>query len=250
VKARDNGLSASEIIALERGGTLKESLNVHDVDRNVEYTLSKQDVSSRQRVGVKMELKPCPFCGNTDIFFSPHSDWCFCEKDKCPGSAGIEFWQSRPIEDALRTRIAELESLLKLVTPELNNTDVLSAIQEIFQLRWKDRIAELENDKIRLANEYCELAKVWQEHECKPDVVWHKYPDEKPDLKPIPSTNLHTLLAVVSAGGDPEVEMVIVEPTEAMLHWRRADYGWYAPEQILYWAYLPEPPREVTNDEN
>jgi len=75
-------------------------------------------------------------------------------------------------------------------------------------------------------------------------IVWHKYPDEKPDLIPIPSTKLHTLLAVVSAGGDPEVEMVIVEPTDAMLHWRRADYGWYAPEQILYWAYLPEPPRE------
>ena len=75
MKARDNGLSASEIIALERGGTIKESLNVHDttnimyekhrdvavaldicypephelvvydVDGNVEYTLSKQDVS-------------------------------------------------------------------------------------------------------------------------------------------------------------------------------------------------------------
>lgn len=65
-----------------------------------------------------MELKPCPFCGNTDIFFSPHSDWCFCENDKCPGSAGIEFWQSRPTEDALRSRIEELEKALHIADDE------------------------------------------------------------------------------------------------------------------------------------
>ena len=235
MKARDNGLSASEIIALERGGTLKESLNVHDVDRNVEYTLSKQDVSSRQRVGVKMELKPCPFCGNTDIFFSPHSDWCFCEKDKCPGSAGIEFWQSRPIEDALRTRIAELESLLKLVTPELNNTDVLSAIQEIFQLRWKDRIAELENDKIRLANEYCELAKVWQEHECKPDVVWHKFIEGKDEP---PESGYY--LTVQKVG--KHVSIMLSD------YWFAVPGYWDTKTPITHWAYLPKPPREEGND--
>jgi len=83
-----------------------------------------------------MELKPCPFCGENklEILVSPTNRrlrYIRCQNPSCPYGAWSskierEFgWNSRPIEDALRSRIAELE---------------------------------------------------------KQAIVWHRYPDEKPEL--------------------------------------------------------------------
>jgi Lar family restriction alleviation protein len=94
------------------------------------------------RGGGKMSnLKPCPFCGSTDIDSEPNTDTygsVCCNKCGFGSPYGeisimIEHWNSRPLEDALRASIAELE---KRAT--------------------------------RLAQEYCELAEVWQKHECNP----------------------------------------------------------------------------------
>jgi hypothetical protein len=64
------------------------------------------------------ELKPCPFCGGMPKV----NDWtlkgitdkrCFCDNEKCPvylsKTIAIDNWNTRPIEDALNARIAELE---------------------------------------------------------------------------------------------------------------------------------------------
>ena len=64
------------------------------------------------------ELRPCPFCGEMPKV----NDWslhgiteqrCFCDNDKCPvylsKTIAICDWNTRPIEDALTARIAELE---------------------------------------------------------------------------------------------------------------------------------------------
>ena len=65
------------------------------------------------------ELKPCPFCGGMPKV----NDWtlkgitdkrCFCDNEKCPvylsKTIAIDDWNTRPIEDALNKRIAELEA--------------------------------------------------------------------------------------------------------------------------------------------
>ena len=69
------------------------------------------------------ELKPCPFCGSEgailDEPFYEDEYGCFCNK-KCgavgpcdeDGEKAIEFWNTRPIEDALRAEIARLSELL------------------------------------------------------------------------------------------------------------------------------------------
>jgi hypothetical protein len=53
------------------------------------------------------ELKPCPFCGGTNICTEKGINLNYC--DSCSAEANIEHWNTRPIEDELRARIAELE---------------------------------------------------------------------------------------------------------------------------------------------
>ena len=52
------------------------------------------------------ELKPCPFCGSTKIRKPKNEKGWLCKK--C-GSEIFWDWNTRPIEDALNERIAELE---------------------------------------------------------------------------------------------------------------------------------------------
>ena len=64
------------------------------------------------------ELKPCPFCGSADIRTEPGINLNYC--DKCSAEANIEHWNTRPIEDALRARIAELEEEIDQLTSHSN----------------------------------------------------------------------------------------------------------------------------------
>ena len=67
------------------------------------------------------ELKPCPFCGNEPTVTNEFDDEVLfygCTKDiDCPlydaPFVNLENWNTRPIEDALNARIAELESLVE-----------------------------------------------------------------------------------------------------------------------------------------
>ena len=66
------------------------------------------------------ELKPCPFCGSSNLVIETLMDVVYCSDcgAEMTGDAPSECWNRRPIEDALRARIAELEQ-------ELNTTDGL-----------------------------------------------------------------------------------------------------------------------------
>ena len=57
------------------------------------------------------ELKPCPFCGGSNITEEASISVVFCAD--CGGEKDTDFggdWNTRPIEDALNARIAELEA--------------------------------------------------------------------------------------------------------------------------------------------
>ena len=82
------------------------------------------------------ELKPCPFCGSADIRTEPGINLNYC--DKCSAEANIEHWNTRPIEDALRARIAELEALVdELVNIGDNLFDSLNPIA--WKHEWLDK---------------------------------------------------------------------------------------------------------------
>ena len=63
-------------------------------------------------------MRPCPFCGSADIRTEPGINLNYC--DKCSAEANIEHWNTRPIEDALRARIAELEEEIDQLTSHSN----------------------------------------------------------------------------------------------------------------------------------
>ena len=54
------------------------------------------------------KLKPCPFCGGTKICTEKGINLNYC--DNCSAESNVERWNTRPIEDDLRNRIAELEA--------------------------------------------------------------------------------------------------------------------------------------------
>ena len=57
------------------------------------------------------ELKACPFCGGNDIVYEEALSVTYC--NDCGGELDEGFgsdWNTRPIEDALNKRIAELEA--------------------------------------------------------------------------------------------------------------------------------------------
>ena len=70
------------------------------------------------------ELKPCPFCGgeaqvNTWTMHGITESRCFCSNSDCPNSVrtvALEQWNTRPIEDVLQARIAELEAEIERFT--------------------------------------------------------------------------------------------------------------------------------------
>lgn len=51
------------------------------------------------------KLKPCPFCGNTDVYSSPHVPFIVCKKCRCWGpkkrtvKQAIDAWNRRAGEE-------------------------------------------------------------------------------------------------------------------------------------------------------
>ena len=89
------------------------------------------------------ELKPCPFCGNTNLHHTEtsifHAVWCKdcgAMVDIDDGDA-IKLWNTRPLEDALQSRIAELEAennrLSVLLHDEISQLEIAT---DLGNMRW------------------------------------------------------------------------------------------------------------------
>ena len=58
------------------------------------------------------ELKPCPFCGGSNVKDEPALQVVICMDCGAEIDTDLGEWNKRPIEDALNARIAELELLV------------------------------------------------------------------------------------------------------------------------------------------
>lgn len=178
-----------------------------------------------------IELKRCPFCGGSPKpskrrgrYTFPNNKYVGCESHT-GGYIPVETWNTRPIEDALRSRIVELEAENKYLGNMPVNTvkapdaiiydNALDANRElrITVKHQQDRIAELE----------------------KQAIVWHKYPDEKPE----PSHEYEVNIPVIVYSGMLGYTYFADYNTDS-------EYFWSHGTKIMtsHWAYLPEPPRE------
>ena len=107
------------------------------------------------------ELRPCPFCGGSNIIIEEALETLYC--DDCGCELAEDFggnWNTRPIEDALQARIAELEAeserLSQLLHDEMSQLEIATdlgnkrwtALNEIYEdgekhnTNWCKRIAQ------------------------------------------------------------------------------------------------------------
>ena len=104
------------------------------------------------------ELKPCPFCGRQPYesggYVSCHTELCLANADYHEPAIGpITDWNTRPIEDALRKRIAELEAennrLAELLHNELISVEIAT---DLGNKRWTALNKIYENGEKHNAN--------------------------------------------------------------------------------------------------
>ncbi len=110
------------------------------------------------------ELKPCPFCGGTKICTEKSINLNYC--DNCSAESNVEHWNTRPIEDELRKRIAALKGVIEILEDQQRdvknilidkNLHIDSLYEEGYKLQ--QRIAELEAEVTKgheLQDSYCD----------------------------------------------------------------------------------------------
>ena len=75
------------------------------------------------------ELKPCPFCGGSNVKDEPALQVVICMDCGAEKDTDLGEWNKRPIEDALNARIAELEAELKITDELLKEaTETIGAV--------------------------------------------------------------------------------------------------------------------------
>ena len=178
------------------------------------------------------ESIPCPFCGSEDYYIAvtdnpfsydtystTHCSKChatgpfvaesYLEDEPKPTrdymeAVAKEKWQTRPIEDDLRKRIAELTEC------------VGSKMADVYTL--KARIAELEAESDQLTARLC------QERQ---DDKWIPVSERLPEA--------NKCVLIYDAGGNMTVDILVKSGGVET-------YFWLPKYRILFWMPLPEPP--------
>jgi hypothetical protein len=105
------------------------------------------------------ELKPCPFCGRT-----PNPDWTDesyieCTNRKCSlygYGMSTGDWNTRPIEDELRARIAELEAKHKVAFGLVRTLRRYCIYAHWYNPDIKDEFNEFDEEICKYISEYKE----------------------------------------------------------------------------------------------
>lgn len=95
--------------------TVEVTDEIKVVMENKNFIPSSEDIECYGKHQIKpSEILPCPFCGSEHLYFG---DWgMHGTQDKvscgneCIERVPVETWNSRPAEEALQKRIAELEA--------------------------------------------------------------------------------------------------------------------------------------------
>ena len=166
------------------------------------------------------DLKPCPFCGGDVQLYNIDDDGLggfsyyyevvcrhcglsnksiYADRDRVENAA-IKHWNTRPIEDALRKEISQLQA------------DNISLVEQMNQMALKP------NQEV---------------------IEWHNYPEEKPErpvgtLVPNPVSQLSLLVEYQTIDGGTYV------CTDEYYWLNEPGFGLEIDVTVLAWAYMPK----------
>ena len=79
------------------------------------------------------ELKPCPFCGGSEIVVHEELNLTYC--NGCSAETDMGDWNTRPIEDELNRRISKAKDLLKAEMGQWRSVPTGNLPDHFIQLR-------------------------------------------------------------------------------------------------------------------
>ena len=153
------------------------------------------------------ELKKCPFCGSNELYDDSvpsvygEYTWIRCEKCAAQGSAFLDdepskHWNTRPIEDALRKDIMELQQ--ERYAKEIETRATIDALRKQLDGRKEahDNLARqlgTINDELEIAVEALMKAQQrltlykWNKRDMTIDIIWTGITDALAKLQGEPS---------------------------------------------------------------
>ena len=174
------------------------------------------------------ELKPCPFCGR-EQHLCPEEIPYTEQLHECGSCNVISYdWNTRPIEDALNARIAELEANIEILKDQQREArniliDKKLQIDSLYEAGYKlqQRIAELEAESERFT--------VHSDIE-RQDDKWIPVSERLPD-------NWESVLTIDISKGTRDMVTSFYNPETSLWSTHFSCDLW-----VTHWMPLPEPP--------
>lgn len=219
-------------------------------------------------------LKPCPFCGSEAIIKTNTGNietaswfWVECKNDECEyinispcktQEQAETDWNTRPLEDALQARIAELDKEIETwkagnklmcdTAMKQNHEFRLTMRYANETIELKKRIEELENIVANYqaaadgTTHWCAECKMKDDRiaELEKQVEWHLFDIDNVDTYP-PCADMYLTLSIPERTEYREIDN---EETYDVLWFELYSEEYWHKHNVTHWAYLPAPPKE------